>query len=171
MIVGSRARAVTGRHSMVPQEFFKGPTAPRFPEHIDLKNGTMVYRRKKTSVMRVGVFWTRTTKALKKYQAKHDHGLATVFATYYRGGYSPLAKSTMNAQFGKIRDKAGLTVKMDQLRDGGQTAAIQGGADPIHTDILMGHQTGIKDNYLARNAKMTSDSVAAIEAHYFGGKK
>jgi len=61
------------------------------PEHIDLKNGTMVYRRKKTGVMRVGVFWARTLKALKTYQAKHPHALDTIFGNYNRGKYSSLA--------------------------------------------------------------------------------
>lgn len=76
----------------------------------------------------------------------------------------------MNAQFGKIRDKAGLTVKFEQLRDGGQTAAIEGGADPIHADILMGHKIpGVRDNYLARNPNMVADACEAIEQHYFGG--
>lgn len=76
----------------------------------------------------------------------------------------------MNAQFDKIRKQAGLTVTLDQIRDGGQTAAIQGGADPTNTDILMGHQTGIKDNYLQRNPMMVADACAAIENHYFGSK-
>ena len=129
----------------------------------------------KTGVMRVGVFWTRTMKALAAYQAKHDHGLGSIFANYgkQQGRYSPLnPKSTLGKQFVKIRKQAGLTVKFEQLRDGGESAGIKGGAKPQHVDILMGHSfPGVRDNYLARDPDMVADACEAIERHYFGGKK
>ena len=48
--------------------FYPSDLAGLKPEHINMKDGTMTYRRSKTGVMRVGVFWERTLKALRSYQ-------------------------------------------------------------------------------------------------------
>jgi len=36
--------------------------------------------------------------------------------------------------------------------------------------MLLGHKTGIRDNYLKRKPSMVADAVAAIERHYFPAK-
>lgn len=63
------------------------------------------------------------------------------------------------------------SLEFNQIRDGAYTAAIEGGAEPMHAQILAGHRTGIKDSYVKRNPKMVADACASIEKHYFPDKK
>ena len=74
----------------------------------------------------------------------------------------------------KSRKVAGLTdaVKIEQIRDGSETAALNGGGvQAVHVDILMGHQSARseRDRYLKRTPELVRDACDAIEKHYFDG--
>ena len=100
-----------------------------------------------------------------------------VFANrdYRKKRYAPLhAQTTIHRQFRKIADQAGVTVMLKMIRKGGYSAAIEGGCDPTHAEILMGHRvklSNVTDHYLERNPKMVADACKAIERHYFGGQE
>jgi len=140
------------------------------PKHIDLKNKTLVFPRPKNNIVRVGVLWDRTVKAIKRYQRKRPHGLEYLFAN----GDSKLNETTLCRQFQKLAKKAKVTATHKMLRSSGFTAAVDGGCDPLHAEILMGHRSklsNVTDAYLERHPEMVADATAAIEKVYFSQKK
>jgi integrase len=161
---------------------------------VDLAKGTICFDRGKTNTARVAVLWPRTVEALKPILAGREKR-KLVFETYRRGGWS---RSGFVKAFNKLRQRAGFhffpidvgedeadrtkrkklvapkglpSLEFNQIRDGAYTAAIEGGAEPMHAQILAGHRTGIKDSYVKRNPKMVADACASIEKHYFPDKK
>jgi len=60
------------------------------------------------------------------------------------------------------------SVEPEDFRDGSQTAAVEGGADPLQADVLPGHKTGMRDRYLKRNPRYVADACKKVEAYYFG---
>lgn len=134
---------------------------------VDLKKRTVVTARSKTAVIRIGVLWPRTVKALRKIKprrAKHD---SPIFLS--REG-SRWSVKTVNNQYRQLRDKASVkpSVKCEDFRDGAYTAAIESGADLTQAKLLAGHATGISDYYAKRKPTMVTEAVAAIEKAYFG---
>ncbi len=141
---------------------------------IDLKKQTLVNRRTKTGVPRIAILWDRTIQAIEKYQAEYPHHSEFLFVSYNGGQY---AANHIGRGFRRLRVVAGVPSKGDNkvefshIRDGAQTAAIEGGADAVRVDMLLGHKTGIRDDYLKRKPTMVKEVCEAIERHYFGGKK
>lgn len=89
------------------------------------------------------------------------------------GSGDRISEHTIRNRFKRVRTKAKVDdcVKFEDLRDGAQTAAVEGGADPLQADVLLGHQTGIRDRYLQRNPNYVADACEAVERYYFGPKK
>lgn len=127
--------------------------------------------RSKTGVPRVAVLWDRTAIAVRSYLSTHDTASEYLFLTE-RGsnkGKPYKTSGVLSRRFKKLALAAHcLKVEFAHLRDGTQTAAIEGGADPVKADILMGHVTGMRDHYLFRNPGYVADACKAVEAYYFG---
>jgi len=106
---------------------------------IDLEKRTLLETRTKTGVPRIGVLWQRTIDAIKAYQDEHPHDFETVFVSEIGRPYTP---KHLGRLFRSIRDKAGVdeTVSFDMIRDGANSAAIDGNADPVHVEMLLGHK-------------------------------
>lgn len=141
----------------------------RFPKSaINLTTGAVVFQREKTDVPRVGVLWSRTLDALKRYWSANAAAGDSELCFLNNAG-KPFLTTTFCQNFQTRRNAAGCPlVEFGHLRDGAQTAAIQGGANPLHADILLGHRApGIKDAYLKRNPEMVRDACEAIERFYF----
>lgn len=154
------------------------------PKNIDLNKKTLVMRRSKNdwrgknkSPVRVAVLWDRTVAAIRRYQRKRHHGLDTLFANcdYRKGGkFSKLYESTLCRQFAKLAKKAKVDATHKMLRSSGYTAAIDGGCDATHAEILMGHDvkiSNVSDHYLERHPTMVAGACEAIEKVYFSQKK
>lgn len=133
---------------------------------IDLDKGFLRNARTKTRVPRIAVLWKRTIDAIREYQTKDPHSSQYVFVSATGYQYAP---NHIGRNFRKLRCKAGVSDEVDftHIRDGAQTAAIEGGADVIHTDMLLGHRTGIRDDYLKRKPSMVANVCNAIERYYF----
>lgn len=134
---------------------------------IDLKAGTLVFERAKTRTARVAALWPRTVAALRAYQRAEPHDSEAVFITQYGGAYT---EKGLNTTYRLLRDDAGVPedVEFAHIRDGAYSAAVEGGADVVHAQILAGHKTGVQDHYIRRNPRMVADACDAIEKHYFG---
>ena len=137
-------------------------------DSVDWKTGYLRDIRTKTGIPRIACLWKRTTTALKAYLKEFPHDHPEIFVSEY-GEPMQLANQVAK-RFNKLREISGVdkSVKFAHLRKSSETAAILGGADSLHVDMLMGHSaTGVKDNYLLRKPEMVRDACAAIEAHYF----
>jgi integrase len=137
--------------------------------HIDLQAGTLCNRRTKTGVPRIAVLWGQTVKAIRDYQAEHPHDEPTVFVSAYGTRYSA---DHIRRGFRKLRDDSGVdeSIGFEQIRDAAQTYAIRAGASPLEVDMLLGHRTNIRDNYLERCADMVADACRKLEAYCFPPK-
>ena len=136
--------------------------------HCNLDTGTLVMERSKTRTVRVAVLWPRTIDAIRAYQAERPHESAYLFVG--RTG-KPWDGNHLTRHFRTIRDGIegfDRSVEFAHLRDGAYTAAIEGGADLMHSKLLAGHRVGISDAYVKRNPLMVADACDAIERHYFG---
>lgn len=146
---------------------------------IDLNAKTVVAERSKTKVVRIGVLWDRTIKALEKLPHKGEYVFVSNRGTHFKpsGIKDRFVKLKGAAVKEYAKDKtetevrameANLAqVKMNHIRDGAYTAAIQGGASPETARLLAGHRTGIADHYVKRNASMVKGACEAVERHYF----
>lgn len=135
--------------------------------HLLLDEKSLVYDRKKTGTVRVAWLLDRTIRLLRKHRAATGNENDSVFLTCYGKPYVP---NRITRNFNKLREKAGLpdSVKFSGLRDGGYSAALNGGASLDDIRLLAGHATGkMTDYYLKRAAITTKASVQAIERHYF----
>ena len=135
------------------------------PEHVNLKKKTLVFPRPKNDIVRVGILWDRTAKAIRRYKRKRPHGLEYLFAN----AGSKLNETTLCRQFQKIASKAKVKATHKMLRSSGFTAAVDGGCDPLHAEILMGHRSklsNVTDAYLERNPQHVADATAAIAKVY-----
>jgi len=139
---------------------------------LDLKAKTMSFDREKSehmassAVVRVGVLWDRTMRALKKLPQTSEF----VFPSPYGNGQQ-LEAQTPHKRFSKLVRQAGITrpLPFSCLRDTGQTAAAQAGVPPQQYQCLAGHKfPGVDDDYIRRNPMFVKDACAAIEKHYFG---
>jgi len=137
---------------------------------INLSKGTLVTARSKTGVVRVGVLWERTRRVIEAHlKATAANQTDALYVTMEgRGKGKRTHVMTLRHWFRQLRAEAKVdeSVKLEDLRDGAQTAAIERGADPMHTKILLGHACGIDDAYLKRNPRMVADACDAIYAHY-----
>jgi integrase len=127
-------------------------------------NGTVIFERAKTKTARVGVLWQRTRDALAAYEEAEPHESDFVFIS---DAGAPYSDQGLRHGFQRLRVRADVKAELAHIRDGAYTAAIEGGADVLHAQILAGHKTGVKDNYIRRNPKMVADACQAIERHYF----
>jgi integrase len=137
---------------------------------IDLEAGTLVFERAKTKTARVAVLWSRTIDALRAYQRAEPHDSESVFITQYGSAYT---EKGLNTAYRWLRDEAGVPdgIEFAHIRDGAYSAAIEGGADVLHAQILAGHKTGVQDHYIKRNPRMVTDACGAIERAYFGNDR
>ncbi len=142
---------------------------------LNLAKGTLVTARPKTGMVRVGVLWPATRKAVQAHlKATAQNQTDALFVTDWGKGKGRRTHiKTICRWFRELRNKAGVdvSVKFEDLRDGAQTAAIEHGADPMHVKILLGHSVGIDDAYLKRNPRMVEDACQAIERTYFSSAK
>ncbi len=130
--------------------------------HVNLSKRTLVMDRGKNGRPRIAVLWAETVKAIR---ALPVHGSEFVFVNDAGG---PLTAATVTNNHRRIRGKS--KVRFDHIRDGAETAAIEGGADVTHAKLLAGHAiSGMTDKYVKRNPKMVADACEAIKGHYFGG--
>jgi len=134
---------------------------------VDLQKGTVVTSRPKTSVIRVGVLWPETIKALKAIRPAEPRPEAPIFLSK-RGGR--LSINMVSKEFRTLRRTSGVAdhVKAEHYRDGAYTAAIEAGVDLTQAKLLAGHATGISDHYAKRRPTMVSEATKAIEKAYFG---
>ena len=133
---------------------------------IDLDAKTLRMDRGKTGIVRIAVLWDRTVDAIREYQAEHPHESDYVFISEEGQPYNA---NHVGRNFRRRRKLAGLpfSVQFAHIRDGAETAAIEGGADLTQARLLAGHCAGISDHYVRRNPKMVADACEAIEAAYF----
>lgn len=144
-----------------------GEVADLIKTDIDMTKGTLVTTRNKTGATRIAVLWRRTTDAIRAYQKKHPYHAEHLFNS--RIG-TPLTAKAAGRIVIQLRRKANLPemVCFDTIRDGGYTAAIEGGASETHAKLLAGHSVRMSDQYVRRNPKMVADACEAIERSYFG---
>jgi len=62
----------------------------------------------------------------------------------------------------KLLAAAKVSVTGSQLRDGAWTAAVEAGVSENLCLILVGHASGLQDNYVKRNPKMVAPPCEAI---------
>jgi integrase len=124
-------------------------------DEVDLAAGTVVTRRQKTDVPRIGVLWPQTRAAIEALPRNRD----TIFNTRSRS-YTQF--STVDA-WGKYRTLAGLgpSAKFSQIRDAAYSVAL--GVSWEQAELLAGHRLpGSSDNYLLRNPQLVAQACAAI---------
>lgn len=133
---------------------------------IDLDKKTLVTDRGKTTVVRIAVLWDRTVDALEKIKPADASEATPVFMS--RRG-TRLSVATLRENFRDTRKAAAVSAKVkgESLRDGAQTAAIEGGAAHETVKLLAGHSTGISDFYVRRKPSMVADACREIERYYF----
>ncbi|MFA9480433.1 tyrosine-type recombinase/integrase [Phycisphaerales bacterium AB-hyl4] len=133
---------------------------------IDLAKKAVLTHRNKTSIIRVGVLWDRTVKALEAVEGNRS-GFVFKSDRIHR-----LNDATMRKRFWRLRKACGLDgdkVQFQHIRDGAYTAAAETDVvDLAHVRALAGHSSGISDHYLARHPRIVAKAVAGIEAVYFG---
>lgn len=85
---------------------------------------------------------------------------------YAQRGPTDYYRETLKPRAEKLAERK-LTCTLDCIRDGAQNAADDGGADALHTAMLMGHALpGVMGNYKMRVPCKTQNSVDAIHEHY-----
>jgi len=138
--------------------------------NIDLDAGTLMMDRGKTGVPRIAVLWPRTIKAIRAYQKDNPHQSESLFVSEVGLPYNA---NHIGRNFRRRRADAKIpeSVEFAQIRDGAETAAIEGGAELTEARMLAGHRTGVSDHYVKRNPRMVANACKAIEAHYFPKKK
>lgn len=143
---------------------------------LNLKRREFQTMRTKTGVLRVGRLWPETVVAIEAYQATQAANTAyqkspMLFLTewnkpYSHGGLTRYFRETLKPKAEKLA-KCTLSCTLDSIRDGAQNAADDGGADTIHTEMLMGHALpGVMGAYKKRTPKKTDESVRCIYEHY-----
>jgi integrase len=127
----------------------------------DLRNGCLVTHRAKTGkCVRVAVLWKETLDALAKIQR---HG-PFVFVNY---AGAPLAIKGAEKRFRDLRDEAKLPhVTSSMLRDGAYTAAVEANVTSNLCQLLVGHRSGLQDNYVKRRPAMVAPACDAIRKAY-----
>lgn len=138
---------------------------------LDLKAQTMSFDREKSehmassAVVRVGVLWDRTVRALKKLPQTSEFVFPSPMGNW------KMESQTPQKHFAKLVNQAGIKrpLPFSCLRDTGQTAAAQAGVPQQQYQCLAGHKfPGVDDDYIRRNPMFVKDACAAIEKHYFG---
>jgi integrase len=144
---------------------------------VDLRRGQLDNRRKKTGkYRRVAILWPETIAAIQAYQALQANNslyqdAEHLFLTKDDKPYAPRGateyyRETLKPRAEKIAGRK-LTCTLDCIRDGAQNAADDGGADPLHTAMLMGHALpGVMGSYKMRVPSKTQKSVDCIREHY-----
>lgn len=151
--------------------------------HLDLRRGTLDNKRKKRGkCRRVAMVWRETAEAIRAYQELQERNPAYarseyLFLTtnidptkadqkYSWGGLTQYFRETLKSKAEKVAGRP-LDFSLDQIRDGAQNAADDGGADPFHTMMLMGHKLpGALGSYKNRVPTKTAKSVECIHRHY-----
>ncbi len=137
-------------------------------DELHLDAGTFRSSRNKTGQPRVGVLWPRTLAALQPLKPSGDVPNGAPVFRSARGGR--LSVWTLRDDWEKLRKAVGLPrVRLEQLKDGAYTNAIEEGASSDEAAILAGHSLpGVRDNYVKRNPRKAAKACRAIEQHYFG---
>lgn len=134
----------------------------------DLNNGCLVTHRKKTGkCVGVAVLWPETLEALSAVKKQGD-------AIFFSEQGAPLNVSGAGKRFRKVRKAAKLTTKdgraedvtASQLRDGACTAAVQANVTGDLCKLLVGHRSGIADQYVKRLPSMVAPACEAIHRAY-----
>lgn len=133
---------------------------------INLDKKTVVTDRSKTTVIRIGTLWEQTIEALRAIRPANPASDLQVFTTREHTRWSV---KTIGNQYRRLRSQAGVSksVKLEHLRDGAYTAAIDAGASVDDAKLLAGHSTGISDFYVARKPRMVAKWIEGIRQAYF----
>ena len=131
----------------------------------DFRDGCLISRRLKTGMhLRVAPLWQETIDALAALP-KRD-GIKHLFLNY---AGKPLGRSGAQKRFNDLAEAASIpNVTGSHLRDGAATAAVEQNVNSELCNVMLGHATGMKDNYVLRNPKMVKAATDAVYAKYFG---
>lgn len=127
----------------------------------ELDGGCLVTQRQKEGeCLRVAVLWQQTIDALNKVERKGEY----VFVAEHG---LPLTVSGAGKRFRKVRTAAGLpSVSGSQMRDGAYQAMAEANINDNLCKLLVGHSSGLRDNYVLRNPKMVAPACEAIAKAY-----
>ncbi len=128
---------------------------------IDLKKGTMTFRREKTSMPRVAMLWKETVQAIKAYMKVRPSAKGALILSNHG---APFSYSGLERSFRTLRKRAGVKVTLNQFRDGAFTEACQ--VDERAAKVIAGHSNGMSDRYVMRAPSHTKAAVDAIREHY-----
>lgn len=145
-------------------------------EEVNTRTRELRSRRTRTKVWRVASVWPETIQAIQEYAASQANNpayvgsrflfLNTVDRPFGRSALTYYYRETLKPRAEKLAKRT-LHCTLDSIRDGGQNAADSGGADSIHTEMLMGHALpGAMGNYKVRAPAKTIQSVECIREHY-----
>lgn len=145
-------------------------------DELNLRTQELRSTRTKTGVWRVGKLWPETAQAIRDYQETQTGNAAYeassfLFLTsfnkpYGNAGLTQYYRETLKPRAEKVARRK-LHCTLDHIRDGAQNAADEGGADSIHTEMLMGHVLpGSMGSYKTRTPAKTAVSVRCIRDHY-----
>lgn len=127
----------------------------------DIRDGCLITHRAKTGkCVRVAVLWKETKDALAKIQRRGPF----LFVNY---AGAPLAVKGAEKRFRDLRDAAKLPhVTSSMLRDGAYTAAVEANVTNNLCQLLVGHRSGLQDNYVKRRPAMVAPACEAIRKAY-----
>ncbi|MDB5328197.1 MAG: hypothetical protein JWM57_3766 [Phycisphaerales bacterium] len=130
-------------------------------EWSDIKNGCITTNRNKTGkCVRVCVLWQETIGALTRVKRRGEK----IFFNY---AGTPITISGAQLRFSKLATAADVSVTASQLRDGAYTAAVAAGVNSELSKILVGHRSGLQDNYVLRRPAMVAPACQAVYDAYF----
>ena len=127
----------------------------------DLRDGCLVTHRSKTGkCVRVATLWKETLDALAKVERRGPY----IFVNY---AGAPLANKGAEKRFRDLRDAAKVPhVTSSMLRDGAYTAAVEANVTSNLCQLLVGHRSGLQDNYVKRKPRMVAPACEAIRKAY-----
>ena len=116
------------------------------------------------------MLWDLTIRAVRAFMKDSPNKSTWLFLN--EAGSRCQARNIANA-YRHLRTEVDLpdSVLFAQIRDGAYTAAIEGGADALQAEMLVGHRTGIKDAYLRRKPEMVETACKAVQKYYFPRRK
>ena len=128
---------------------------------IDLKAGTLVGLRGKTSIRRVGMLWPETVKALRAI----PHDTASPFVFVSRTG-TRYRSDSLHRRYAIIRDAAKITVTFSSIRDGAYTIAARSCDDRTARMFAAHAAPGLMDSYVERNPELVKRAADAVHKAY-----
>jgi integrase len=130
-------------------------------EWSDIRDGCLVTHRAKTGkCVRVAVLWNETIKALRSVPRRGPF-------LFYNYAAVPLGIKGAEKRFRDLRDVAKVPqVTSSMLRDGAYTSAVEANVTSNLCQLLVGHRSGLQDNYVKRKPTMVAPACLAIAKCY-----